>query len=95
MTGKVKLIEVKNNAAGDITIKIPRSYLRHLVATHDYFEDGTRVTHTKTFSDEIVRELEREDQEDGSTALHLMLDGVIADAIDNGCEGVKCHGEDD
>lgn len=88
----MKLLEISNNKLGDITIKIPRAYIRHLVATNDAFEEGTRVTHTKTFSDELVRQLKSE-AEEGSTCVHLMLDEAIQDAIDNGAEGVN-FGED-
>lgn len=87
MTREVKLIEIANNKAGDITIKIPRSYVRHLVATNEAFEDGTRVTNTKMFSDELVRELRREDEE-GSTCFLLMLDRAIQDAFDSGADGI-------
>lgn len=57
MSREVKLIEISNNAAGDITIKIPRSYLRHTLAVHDDLPEGSRVTNTKVFSDAVVRPL--------------------------------------
>ena len=84
----IKLIEITNNAAGDITIKIPRSYLRHTVAVHDDLPEGSRVTNTKIFSDAVVSEIKRE-QEDGTNAIHLMLDEMINEAIEQGAEGVK------
>lgn len=83
-------IEVKNNKRGDITIRIPGSYLRHSVEVLDHFENGARVTNTKTFSDEIVKMFEDE-QEDGTTVVHLMLDQAIMDADENGCEGLKVY----
>lgn len=84
----MSLIEITNNKAGDITIKIPRGYLRHMVASHNNLPEGSRVTHTKTFSDEVLRQL-RSEEEDGSTPLHLMLDEVIEEAIEQGADGVK------
>ena len=89
----MKLLEVSNNKLGDITIKIPRAYIRHLVATNDAFEEGTLVTHTKTFSDELVRQL-RSESEEGSTCVHLMLDEAIQDVIDDGAEGVNFGDEE-
>lgn len=93
MSNEVKSITFAQNAAGDITIKIPRSYLRHAVTIHEDMPEGSRVTNTKQFSDAIMIELDRE-EEDGSNPVHMMLDQAIMDAVDQGCEGVKI-GEDE
>jgi hypothetical protein len=84
----MKTIDVCNNQAGDITIHIPGSYLQHLVSIHPYLAEGTHVTHTKTFSDAIVRELNTEGAQ-GFTIPHLLMSAVIDDVIDQGAEGVK------
>lgn len=88
MTKKVKLIEITNNKAGDITIKIPRGYLRHAAVTHPDLADGTRVTNTKVFSNAVVYELRRE-QEDGTMPVHLLLDESILRAVEWGAEGIE------
>ena len=93
MSKEIKLLEISNNKAGDITIKIPRGYLRHMVATHNNLPEGSRVTHTKTFSDEVVRQMCSE-EEDGTTPFHLMLDDVIDEAIEQGAEGVTLGDEE-
>lgn len=93
MTKEVQLISFAQNAAGDITIKIPRSYLRHAVVTHEDLPEGSRVTNTKVFSDAVLTEMQRE-QEDGTHAVHLMLDEVINEAIEQGAEGVKLGDEE-
>jgi len=93
MSAEVKSITFAQNAAGDITIKIPRSYLRHAVTIMDDMPEGSRVTNTKVFSDAVLAELDREDGE-GSNPVHLMLDAVINEAVEQGCEGIKL-GEDE
>lgn len=93
MTHEVKVIEFHQNAAGDITIKIPRSYLRHAVTISDDMPEGTRVTNTKVFSDAVLWQLDLE-SEDGSNPVHLMLDAAITEAVDQGCEGIKLGDEE-
>ena len=88
MPATVHPITFAQNAAGDITIKIPRSYLRHAITISEDMPEGSRVTNTKVFSDAVLVELERE-QEDGSNPIHLMLDAVINEAVEQGCEGIK------
>ena len=89
----VKLIEVTSNAAGDITIKIPRSYIRHTVAMLEDLPEGSRVTNTKVFSDAVLSEL-RSEQEDGTTLVHVMLDAAVLEAVEQGAEGVKLGDEE-
>lgn len=67
------MIEYSQTKAGDITIRIPRATLRHAVAMMEDYPEGSRVTHTKTFSDAVLSELKSE-EEDGTTLAHLMLD---------------------
>ena len=47
-----------------------------------------KVTSADTFACEVVRELERE-EEDGTTPVHSLLDDVCMKAIDNGADGVE------
>lgn len=82
------MITFDQTKAGDLTIRIPRAYIRHAVKMMDILPAGSHVTHTKTFSDALLTELQRE-QEDGATSSHFMLDQAISNAIDNGAEGVR------
>lgn len=41
---------------------------------------------------EVITEMLCE-EEDGTTPIHIMLDGVISNAINNGANGVKLIGE--
>ena len=93
MAKEVKLIEISNNKAGDITIKIPRSYLRHTTLMHKDIPENSRITNTKVFSDAVVYELRRE-QEDGTLPVHLMLDECILSAVEWGAEGIKLGDEE-
>lgn len=86
------MIEFSQTKAGDITIRIPRAALRHTVAASEEYPEGSRVTHTKTFSDAVLSALQDE-EEDGTTLAHLMLDQAIDRAIENGAEGVKLGDE--
>lgn len=63
------------------------------MAASEEYPEGSRVTHTKTFSDAVLSELQDE-EEDGTTLAHLMLDQAIDRAIENGAEGVKLGDED-
>lgn len=46
------------------------------------------------FITELLETLKTE-EEDGSTAIHLMLDSVVTTMIDNGCESVEYAGWDE
>lgn len=87
------MIEFSQTKAGDITIRIPRGALRHTVAMMEEYPEGSRVTHTKTFSDAVLRAL-RDEEGDGTTLAHMMLDQAVERAIENGAEGVKLADED-
>lgn len=50
-------------------------------------EDHLKVTDESVFAEEILRELQRE-QENGTTLVHRMLDQATLRAIEQGCEGV-------
>lgn len=85
-----RMIETKMLSDGEIIIRIPASYVRHSVSVMDYFEDGARVTNTKTFCSEILRTLNQE-TEDGTTLIHTMLDSAIEEAVEQGAEGIHVY----
>lgn len=87
------MIETKQTKRGDIIVRIPRAALRHTVEIMDDLPEGSRVTHTRTFSDAVLVELLAEG-EDGTTLAHLMLDQAISRAIENGAEGVWLASDD-
>ena len=89
----VKAIGFSQNSRGDITIKIPRSYLRHAVTISEEMPEGSRVTNTKVFSDAVLWQLELE-SEDGSNSIHLMIDAAIIEAVEQGCDGIKLGDEE-
>ncbi len=85
------MIETKQTKRGDIIIRISGAALRHNVTAHDDLPEGSRVTHTKTFSDAVLAAM-NDEQDDGTTPLHLMLDQVVNEAIEQGADGVKLGG---
>jgi pyruvate carboxylase len=87
------MLKITQTKAGDITIRIPRAALRHTVRTLDLYDGDARVTNTKVFSDAVILELERE-EDDGTTLAHLMIDRAVERAIESGAEGVKIDGDD-
>lgn len=91
--GTETMIEFSQTKAGDITIRIPRACIRHTVKILEDFPDGSRVTHTKTFSDAVLREMQQE-EEDGTTLVHAMLDQAVIRAIEEGADGVKLAEDD-
>jgi hypothetical protein len=52
-----------------------------------------KVTDPERFAREIAIILDREESEDGTTAVHRMLDRAAEVAIENGAEGVWCPGD--
>lgn len=46
------------------------------------------VTDAAEFAKEFVHELNNE-QEDGTTPLHVVFDKAMSSAIDNGCDGIE------
>lgn len=53
-----------------------------------------KVTDAAVFAKEMVREMNREDEE-GTTAIHRMLDDAMSEAIEQGAEGVEEDPDDD
>jgi hypothetical protein len=54
----------------------------------DWFDPTYKVTDPAGFARDVLRELERE-EEDGTTAVHVLLDAVIVEAIDRGSCAVE------
>ena len=52
-----------------------------------------RVTHLDIFAKEVVRELNRE-EEDGTTPVHLLFDAAFENAVEQGAEGIYIEGID-
>ena len=81
---------------GDIEMTIGMATLCFAAENHPDFWDGVspasvpniKITDVQEFALEVAREINRE-SEDGSTLLTRMLDKAIANAVENGCEGVS------
>lgn len=86
-------ITTKANKRGDITIRIPGAVLRTAFQYNENFAEGSRVTHTKTFADEVVTTFMTED-EVGGTLLTAMVDQAMSDAVEWGAAGVKLGDEE-
>ncbi len=81
-------------ADGKLVISIGINVLCFSAENCERFYDGDRdkytlkVTNKRKFAGEIVRALERE-EEDGTTPVHVLLDNAFEVAMEDGCEGVK------
>lgn len=76
-------VEVKE---GILSISIGIETFKYCVNNyHDYDTFNFDITDADGFAKEVVRELERE-QEDGTTPVHILLDKAANDAVDNGSQ---------
>lgn len=81
---------------GGLDMSIGNDILAFAAAHHPDFWDGEsgadvpniRVTDPIAFAKEVARAINEEDGNDGSTRLTRFLDGAIAHAVQQGCEGV-------
>lgn len=73
-----------------ITIKIYPNHIKFLTENLDvWFEDEQiKITNIDAFIEEINEQLNEED-EDGSTYISRLLEDIINEAIENGCEGIN------
>ena len=62
----------------------------HAVMDADGDEGAVEITDEAVFAKEILHALEQE-EEDGSTPVHRMLDAAANWAIEQGCEGIEFH----
>lgn len=79
---------------GVMTIAVGLDVLAFATENHPDLYDAERdrgrykVTDPALFCREVIHELHRE-EEDGTTAVHVMLDTAILNAISDGAEGVE------
>jgi hypothetical protein len=52
------------------------------------FVSAFTITDERVFAHEVARAL-KDEEEDGSTLVHAMLDRAIENAVENGCDGVE------
>lgn len=53
-----------------------------------------KLTNVEAFARDLVTELNRE-AEDGTTRVHVLFDGAIEEALEQGAEGIEEHEEQD
>lgn len=76
---------------GAIVIRVPIDAL--VTASAHAFEleygekHGLTIADPQAFAKEVCRELNQE-EEDGTTPVHRMLDAVMIEAVEQGCEGI-------
>jgi len=58
----------------------------HNKLTGQYDEDRFLITDATVFAGEVCREL-NDEEEDGGTLIHRMLDKAVSRAVENGAEG--------
>ena len=63
-------------------------YNEHFNDLSEIYEKLYCVTDHKEFAKEVALALQEEDEE-GTTAVHVLLDEACENAIENGCEGVE------
>ena len=62
----------------------------------DYWDDETMtVLDPDAFAAEIAHALEHNEEEDGTTDLHLAIDGAVEHLIENGNAAVRVVGDDE
>jgi hypothetical protein len=79
----------------DIVIRVPKSVL-HTVVEGSWAAGGMdirlKVTDADLFARELIRELNDED-ETGATPIDRMFDKAIAQASEQGAQGIEEHGD--
>lgn len=84
---------------GELVIRIGVDTLKWAAEHHEDFwlpstdKYTVAVSAPVKFAREVVKELRRE-EEDGSTLVHLMLDKAIAEAVEQGAEGLDLDAMD-
>lgn len=63
-------------------------YVNKYDETRGAYEPTLRVINPAVFAEAVVRIL-AEEEEDGSTPVHFLLDKSCAAAVENGCEGIE------
>jgi len=79
---------------GRLVISIGVDLLVHAVTHSDDWPEDGQVVDPDKFAAAIARQLEDE-QEDGTTPLHLAFDAAAVKAIEDGDESVRLAGDDE
>lgn len=93
MTGRQQplTVEVEDDR---LVISIGIDALATAVTGADFWDEDTmRIRDRDELARDIVRELEDE-QDDGTTPVHLMIDAAAEAAVDNGSTAISVAGED-
>ncbi len=74
----------------DLLVRCTAEAVKHLAELNqsDFGEEYYRITNTIGFARDVVKELE-EEQEDGTTLVHEMLDTAIEGAVEKGSEHIE------
>lgn len=87
----------------EIVIRVPLAAIPYAASlalseahinTDDNGDTRVAITDPAVFAADMVRALNREKHEDGSTAIHLLLDEAVLEAFENGSEGASDDGAD-
>ena len=78
---------------GRLVISIGVDALMIAVEGGDDWLEGWKILDADTFASEIADALENNEQEDGTTDIHLAIDKAATYAIENGSEAVSLDGE--
>lgn len=62
--------------------------------SHNQDAVGPTITDKQQWMRSVLSAL-RNEEEDGTTAVHQMLDIAMVDAVEMGCEGIRMFGDDD
>lgn len=84
---KVELKDAK------LIISIGIETLAYAFEHSDYAAEELKVKNPKMFAKEVISSLQDE-EEDGTTAVHIMLDAACQNACENGAMGVEQIEED-
>lgn len=96
-------LSVRITKTGTIIIRLPKSTLKRATVDMPDLEkhdDGTgrfwkpQVTNGTVFAKEVFSVL-IDEEDDGRTPVHRMLDEAIKEAIESGADGIRMPGEDD
>ena len=83
---KMKVLTV-NIEKDELVIRIGGGIIAHAVTHSDYWPEGYKIADKKLFLTELVDQLLRED-EDGTTAVHVMLDKASLELIESGAQSI-------
>ena len=83
-------------AGDEMVIRIGIDTLMVAVRGGDDWDDETMtILDADAFAAEIAHALEHNEQEDGTTDVHLAIDRAALHAFENGSEAVRLSGEED